>query len=774
MDQKELRELENRCIQEEPPECTAACPLHVDGRAFAGHVAKGDWTEAWKVLRKTMPFAGILGRICDAPCRRRCKRQDAGDPIEIGALERACVATPPPAVRIQPLPRKGQTVAVIGSGLSGLTVAWDLVRKGYSIRIFEPASKPGGSLREIPAQRLPRMVFEEELARLFALDVEVHLDVDIAPPAFLEQCLADCGAVYLGLDAAAGQNWDIERDDAGRILIDPLVHTTRRPGVFAGGMPETTEGSAVRQAAEGRWAASSIDRFLQKVSLTAGREKDGPYPTRLFTSLAGVEPLPKVASADPESGYSPEEAVAEARRCLQCECLECVKVCAYLKSFGAYPRRYAREIYNNESIVMGMRQANKLVNSCSLCGLCERVCPEDFAMQDLCLQARRSMVARGKMPPAAHEFALQDMRFSQSERFRLVRHAPGRAESARIFFPGCQLCASSPELVQRVYAHLTESLPDGVGLMLGCCGAPAFWAGREDEFHRSGDDFLKDWTLLGQPRLIVACSTCFQMFTENLPQVPVVSLWQLMEETGLPHPTDAGLKSALAIHDPCTTRPYPAIQDCIRRIMGYLQITGEELPLGRDKTECCGFGGLMQNANPTLAREVATCRSRSSPRDYLTYCAMCRDSLAAVGKRALHILDLIFPDAAEPDPASRPRARWSERLENRERLRQRMLRNFWGEEKKSMQPYESIKLVISPEVREILEKRRILDEDLKQVIHEAEISGSSLVHSRTGRLKACARPYRATIWVEYSAALEGYVIHNAYSHRMQVTGGSPT
>jgi hypothetical protein len=153
---------------------------------------------------------------------------------------------------------------------------------------------------------------------------------------------------------------------------------------------------------------------------------------------------------------------------------------------------------------------------------------------------------------------------------------------------------------------------------------------------------------------------------------------------------------------------------------------------------------------------------------------MCRDSLAAVGKRALHILDLIFPDTAEPDPASRPRARWSERLENRERLQQTMLRIFWGEEKKSMQPCESIKLVIEPDVREILEKRRILDEDLKQVIHDAESSGSSLVHSRTGHLKACARPYLATIWVEYSAASEGYVIHNAYSHRMKVAGGSPT
>jgi glutamate synthase (NADPH) small chain len=77
MDQQDLRRLENQCIQENPPECTAACPLHVDGRAFAGAVAQGNWTEALKVLRRTMPLPNILGRICDAPCEARCKRKEA-------------------------------------------------------------------------------------------------------------------------------------------------------------------------------------------------------------------------------------------------------------------------------------------------------------------------------------------------------------------------------------------------------------------------------------------------------------------------------------------------------------------------------------------------------------------------------------------------------------------------------------------------------------------------------------------------------------------------
>ena len=203
MDQQELRALEHRCIQEEAPECTAACPIHVDGRAFVGHIAEGEWPEAWKVLRKTMPFPGILGRICDAPCRQHCKRREAGDPIQIGGLERACVATPPPSVRVQPLPRKGKTVAVIASGLSGLTAAWDLVRKGYSIRIFEPGSRLGGPLRDIPVHRLPEAALEEELERLTALDVTVQLNVDVEPAHFLEQCIAENDAVFLSLEAAS-------------------------------------------------------------------------------------------------------------------------------------------------------------------------------------------------------------------------------------------------------------------------------------------------------------------------------------------------------------------------------------------------------------------------------------------------------------------------------------------------------------------------------------------------------------------------------------------
>ena len=65
---------------------------------------------------------------------------------------------------------------------------------------------------------------------------------------------------------------------------------------------------------------------------------------------------------------------------------------------------------------MGHRHANKLINSCSLCGLCREVCPEDLHMGLICKKARETMVDQGKMPPSAHDFPLRDMSFSNSDK----------------------------------------------------------------------------------------------------------------------------------------------------------------------------------------------------------------------------------------------------------------------------------------------------------------------------------------------------------------------
>jgi hypothetical protein len=88
-----------------------------------------------------------------------------------------------------------------------------------------------------------------------------------------------------------------------------------------------------------------------------------------------------------------------------------------------------------------------------------------------------------------------------------------------------------------------------------------------------------------------------------------------------------------------------------------------------------------------------------------------------------------------------------------------------------MSTYEEIRLHVPEGVGRLLEARGIQREDVQQVIHQAETTGEKFVNPSNGRSLASFRPERVTYWVEYSAADEGYHVHSAYSHRMEMKRG---
>jgi NADPH-dependent glutamate synthase beta subunit-like oxidoreductase len=733
-------------------------------------LSKYDFATALKIFRKSVPFPGIISRVCDHPCQDVCKRREAGSAISIRALEKAALTwAPSQQAKMVAAPAKNKRVAVVGTGLSGLTASVDLAKKGFHVVIYEATNSLGGSLREFPEPELPGEVIRSEFEILTQLNVEIRFNLTVGKDVTISDLQRDFDAVYVGSGANSRSEIGLELNSDGLVAVDPTTFETGLAGVFAGGslIRGAARRSPIRSISDGRRAAISIDRYLQKVSLTASREEEGSYETRLYTSMQGVEPLAEVTMAESDVGYSSEDAAQEAQRCLQCECMECVKICDFLADFRGYPKKYVRQIYNNLSIVMGHRHGNKLINSCSICGLCKEVCPEDLHMGTVCKTARETMVEQGKMPPSAHEFALRDMQFSNSEKCVLTHHQPGKSSSRFLFFPGCQLSASSPGDVKKAYSYLSERLTGGVGLMLRCCGAPADWAGRKDAFSEVVSEFETQWLEMGSPELIVACSTCYSVFKTHLSQMKTQSLWGVLESLGLPLTTPPVKPMALAVHDPCTSRHETHIHESVRNILRKLGYEIHELPLTRERTECCGFGGLMYFANRELADKVMARRISESPDNYLAYCAMCRDHFSSKGKPTWHLLDLIF-GSGDLDLAPRRGPDYSERRENRARLKNSLLKDLWSEEVATLQGHETIKLNISEPVRELMERRMILVEDLQQTISWAEKTGNKLVSHLTGHFLAHHAPGTVTYWVEYSPTEDGFDIHNAYSHRMEI------
>jgi hypothetical protein len=333
-----------------------------------------------------------------------------------------------------------------------------------------------------------------------------------------------------------------------------------------------------------------------------------------------------------------------------------------------------------------------------------------------------------------------------------------------VFFPGCQLSASSPAEVERAYAYLRDTLTGGVGLMLGCCGAPAHWAGRADLFEANRNVLAAEWERLGCPRLIVACPTCQRMLESGLPDASVGSLWAEIGAAGAPVPKTSPARRSFAIHDPCTARDDRAAQDGVRRLLAAVGASAVEID-GPERTTCCGFGGLASFVDRDLADKTIARRIAQNDADYVTYCAMCRDNFARHGKRAVHVVDLLFGEEGG-DPAARPDPGFSRRQENRARLKSRLLRDLWEETMAEDDPGPD--LMLSSEVAAVAERRLILLDDLRRVIRHAETTGEMIIDTKTGHFLASHRPVSVTYWVEYSKQGDSFVVHLAYSHRMQV------
>ena len=488
--------------------------------------------------------------------------------------------------------------------------------------------------------------------------------------------------------------------------------------------------------------------MAQSLDPSNTRGEEGSVETRLYTNLDGIRPSGRIPVSDRES------AIAEAKRCIQCHCDECVKGCAYLQHYNKFPRILTREIYNNVSIIMGDHMMNKPINACSLCGQCKVLCPNGYDMAQVCKLARENMVYTGKMSLAPHEFALMDMVFSNDEAF-LCRPQPGFEKCRYVFFPGCQATAIAPATVRAAYLDLCSRLEGGVALMLGCCGAICDWAGRY-EMYEDTEKFL-DAKLksLGDPIVIAGCPTCKKQLSRHEAR----GIWEVLEEIGLPEKAKRADKP-IAIHDACGARGDRETQNAIRRIAESLGCIVTDTEYSGDQSPCCGYGGLTQFTNREVAKKMTDKCLERSELPYLSYCMACRDRFAREGRESMHLLELVYGTSADHCPDI------SAKRYNRLGLKNELLKEVWNEEVEAVDLGFTIEY--TPEAEVMMDDRMILKTDVIRVMQNLRETGEAILDEETGLTVTRARLGNVTFWVKFTETQTGYLVHRAYSHRMTI------
>ena len=172
----------NRCLNCKDPKCRKGCPVDIDIPRFIGLIKEKKFAEAAQKIKEKNALPAICGRVCpqEDQCEKECILSLKESPVAIGSLERfaADMERETKSVVIpKKTPANGVKIAVVGGGPAGLTLAADMVIKGYSVTLYEALHKPGGVLvYGIPEFRLPKAIVDAEINYLRRLGVKIEVN----------------------------------------------------------------------------------------------------------------------------------------------------------------------------------------------------------------------------------------------------------------------------------------------------------------------------------------------------------------------------------------------------------------------------------------------------------------------------------------------------------------------------------------------------------------------------------------------------------------------
>lgn len=313
-------------------------------------------------------------------------------------------------------------------------------------------------------------------------------------------------------------------------------------------------------------------------------------------------------------------------------CTLCLKDCAFLRKYG-HPKTIADTYYSNQAKDLSVAL------ECSLCGLCQEVCPVGIDPGQMFLEMRREAVILGQGRFSKHRPLLKYEKRGISQRYTWYGLPRG---CQTILFPGCALPGSRPATVFKLYEHLVKRFPD-LGVVLDCCTKPSQDLGREDYFQTMFGE-MKGY-LLGQgvQRVLVACPNCYKIFKEYGDPLQVKTVYEILVEGQ--NMKRKGIQGTVTVHDPCVTRFEKPVQDAVRNLIFGQGISIEEMEHRGVDTLCCGEGGAVGFVAPKFAESWGIKIKSETRGQILTYCAGCVTHLNRLTPTH-HVLDLFFDPEA--------------------------------------------------------------------------------------------------------------------------------
>lgn len=217
-----IMEEAGRCLLCHDAPCSKACPAGTDPGSFIRSVRFRNFKGAAETVRVNNALGAVCARVCPTEnyCQLGCSRTGIDRPIDIGGIQRFVTDFEEQAGMsiLEKGKDNGKTVAIIGSGPSGLQAAASLLQLGYAVDIYEKAQKAGGFLRfGIPEYRLPNRIVDVEVDRIAALGAKFIYGCEVGKDISMDKLKADYDAVLVAVGIGEPQILDIFKDNPNAV-----------------------------------------------------------------------------------------------------------------------------------------------------------------------------------------------------------------------------------------------------------------------------------------------------------------------------------------------------------------------------------------------------------------------------------------------------------------------------------------------------------------------------------------------------------------------------
>ena len=365
--------------------CTLSCPAGMDIPLMNRLIANGEFEKSLEIVRGEIALPLILGYICPAPCEKACRRKPIDGAVSICLLKRFTAQDVERRNQhLKPeIPKTGKKIAIIGTGPAGLSAAFYLLRSGHDCTLFDKNESAGGAMRySIDEEKLPREMLDAEIEGIYAMGAVFQLNYPITPDFFENTIIPEFDAVILATGNRSNQ--PVEdfglNGDSGHDIADKKTFQTHRPGVFACGNMLREHEMAVRASAQGRIVATEVGIYLKTQSTVSkihfnsafGHLSKPEQREYLKESYLGypVEPIGGFIA-----GFNEESAIAEAKRCLHCDCrkLSSCKLRIYSDQYNVNRKRHLGPERNSLTKSIHHDLIVYEPEKCIRCGLCVEI-----------------------------------------------------------------------------------------------------------------------------------------------------------------------------------------------------------------------------------------------------------------------------------------------------------------------------------------------------------------------------------------------------------------